>query len=38
VATLDGDRLRAQSLGRSGHELARAITWDGVIDRLVQHG
>lgn len=38
VAALDADRLRAQSLGRSGHELARGITWDDVIERLVQHG
>lgn len=38
VAALDGDRLRAQSMGRSGLEVARSITWDTVIERLVQHG
>ncbi len=38
IATLDADRLGARALGRSGLEVARGITWDGVIDRLVQHG
>jgi glycosyltransferase involved in cell wall biosynthesis len=38
VAALDADRLRARSLGRSGLELARGISWDHVIERLVQHG
>lgn len=38
VAALDADRLRAQSLGRSGRELASGISWDGVIEHLVQHG
>jgi glycosyltransferase involved in cell wall biosynthesis len=38
VAALDADRLRAQSMGRSGLEVARTISWDTVIERLVQHG
>ncbi len=38
VAALDADRLRARSMGRSGLELARGVTWDTVIDRLVPHG
>jgi glycosyltransferase involved in cell wall biosynthesis len=38
VAALDADRLMARSMGRSGLELARGITWDAVIERLVQHG
>ena len=29
------DRAKAASLGEAGHERARAITWDAVIDRLV---
>ena len=38
VASLDADHLRAQSMGRSGLELARGISWDQVIERLVHHG
>lgn len=38
VHRLDVDRALARSLGRDGAELARAITWDGVIDRLLSHG
>jgi glycosyltransferase involved in cell wall biosynthesis len=38
VAALDADRVRTRGLGRSGRELARGITWDTVIERLVQHG
>jgi len=30
-----GDKARARSLGDAGHERARAVTWDGVIDALV---
>jgi glycosyltransferase involved in cell wall biosynthesis len=35
IAHLAADRLRAQALGDAGHERARAITWDGVVDRLM---
>ena len=37
VARLDGDRARAASFGTCGREVARAITWDTVIERLVSH-
>jgi glycosyltransferase involved in cell wall biosynthesis len=36
IATLAADRGRAQSLGESGCARARAITWDGVVDRLMR--
>jgi hypothetical protein len=32
---LAADRARAASLGLAGQERARAITWDGVIEKLV---
>jgi len=32
------DRSLANRLGGAGRDLATAITWDGVIDRLVSHG
>jgi glycosyltransferase involved in cell wall biosynthesis len=35
IATLADDRARATALGESGYDLARTITWDGVIERLV---
>jgi glycosyltransferase involved in cell wall biosynthesis len=35
VARLAADRARAASMGDAGHDLARTITWDGVIDQLV---
>ena len=35
INALHADRGRAASLGEAGHERARAITWDGVIDQLV---
>ena len=38
IAELDADRIRAASLGSAGHDLARTISWDGVIERLVSHG
>lgn len=38
VAALDADRAQARALGQSGFELARQISWDDVIERLVQHG
>jgi glycosyltransferase involved in cell wall biosynthesis len=36
IGRLDADRARAASLGRAGRERARTITWDGVIEKLVQ--
>lgn len=38
VAALHASRARAASLGDAGRSRAAAITWDGVIDRLVSHG
>ena len=35
VARLDADRGLCASLGREGHDLARTISWDAVIDRLL---
>ena len=35
VNALAADRGRAASLGGAGFERARAISWDGVIERLV---
>jgi glycosyltransferase involved in cell wall biosynthesis len=32
------DRALARSLGDAGYERARAITWDGVVERLVEAG
>jgi len=32
---LAADRRRATSMGDAGHDLARTITWDGVIEKLV---
>jgi glycosyltransferase involved in cell wall biosynthesis len=32
------DRTLARSLGDAGYERARAITWDGVVERLVEAG
>jgi glycosyltransferase involved in cell wall biosynthesis len=34
-ARLDGDRGLAARLGDAGHDVATAITWDGVIEKLV---
>jgi len=34
VARLDADRRRAARMGDAGYDLARGITWSGVIDRL----
>jgi len=36
VNRLAGDRARAAALGDAGFERARLITWDGVIEKLVQ--
>lgn len=38
IARLDLDRTRAASLGQNGRQLAAAISWDTVIERLVSHG
>jgi glycosyltransferase involved in cell wall biosynthesis len=38
IARLAADRPRAQSLGDAGYDRARAITWDGVVDRLMANG
>ena len=35
VTTLAADRERARRLGHAGQSVAQAITWDGVIDRLL---
>ena len=36
LATLAGDRARAGELGLAGRETARRITWDGVVEKLVE--
>jgi glycosyltransferase involved in cell wall biosynthesis len=38
IATLDGDRARAAAFGDTGYDVARQISWDEVITRLVSHG
>jgi glycosyltransferase involved in cell wall biosynthesis len=38
IATLDGQRSLAATLGGEGHDLARGISWDDVIERLLSHG
>jgi glycosyltransferase involved in cell wall biosynthesis len=38
IARLAANRANAQSLGDAGYERARAITWDGVVDRLMADG
>jgi glycosyltransferase involved in cell wall biosynthesis len=38
IARLAADRANAQSLGDAGFERARAITWDGVVDKLMADG
>ncbi len=35
IARLAADRRRAASMGDAGHDVARTITWDGVIEKLV---
>jgi glycosyltransferase involved in cell wall biosynthesis len=32
---LAGDRGRAAAMGDAGYEVARGVTWDGVIEKLV---
>lgn len=34
LAALDADRKRSASMGEAGYDLARGITWSGVIERL----
>jgi glycosyltransferase involved in cell wall biosynthesis len=36
VNRLSGDRAKAARLGLAGFDRARAVTWDGVIEKLVQ--
>lgn len=36
IASLDADRARARALGEAGYDLARRITWDQTIDRLLE--
>ena len=38
IASLDGNRARAATLGQCGREIAAAISWDAVIEQLVSHG
>ena len=38
IARIDGNRVLAASLGAAGREVASAISWDGVISRLLNHG
>jgi glycosyltransferase involved in cell wall biosynthesis len=38
IARLDADRTGAASLGAAGRDIAAAISWDHVIDRLLSHG
>jgi glycosyltransferase involved in cell wall biosynthesis len=38
IARLDADRALAARLGEAGRTVARRITWDAVIERLVAHG
>ena len=35
IARLAADPARAAQLGDAGYDRARAITWDGVVDRLM---
>ena len=35
LGRLAADRRRAAALGDAGHEVARRITWDGVIETLI---
>jgi glycosyltransferase involved in cell wall biosynthesis len=35
ITALAADRTRAASMGDAGYEVARRITWDGVVERLV---
>ena len=34
-AALQADETLARTLGRAGHEIARTVTWDACVERLV---
>ena len=36
INTLAADKRRAASMGGAGYDVARTVTWDGVIERLLQ--
>jgi glycosyltransferase involved in cell wall biosynthesis len=38
IAAIDADHALASALGRDGRDLARTISWDTVVDRLLSHG
>jgi glycosyltransferase involved in cell wall biosynthesis len=38
INRLADERRFAQSLGNSGYDRVRAISWDGVVDRLMANG
>ena len=38
VARIDADRSLAATLGQDGRDMARTISWDSVIERLLSHG
>lgn len=38
IARLDANRSLARSLGADGRDLAKTISWDAVLDRLLGHG
>jgi len=38
IARLAADRVRARSLGDAGYDRARAITWNGVVAKLMADG
>jgi glycosyltransferase involved in cell wall biosynthesis len=38
VARIDADRSLAATLGQTGRDMARTISWDTVIERLLSHG
>jgi glycosyltransferase involved in cell wall biosynthesis len=38
MSRVAADRRLARSLGDAGYERARSITWDGVVERLVEAG
>ena len=38
MSRVGGDAGLARSLGDAGYERVRGISWDGVIDRLVEAG
>jgi glycosyltransferase involved in cell wall biosynthesis len=35
IARLDANRTKAAAMGDAGYEVARAVTWDGVIEKLL---